>query len=168
GGGWQNFAISHQTGSFTAEFDATPSASPIDSVVGLSLAAPTAYTGFATLARFSPSGHIDARNGGAYAAASTIPYSAHVTYHFRLVVHVPAHSYSTFVTPAGGSELTVGSDFAFRIEQNTVTTLDWWGTVVNASTPGSTTVCNFTITSETEPAPLRTFRVSSISALQSR
>src|SRR6266498_4498244 len=114
GGGWQNFAFSPQTGSFTAEFDATPSARPIDSVVGLSRGAQTAYTGFAVLARFNPSGNIDARNGGAYAAASTIPYSANVTYHFRLVVNVPAHTYSVFVRPAGGSELTVGSNFAFR------------------------------------------------------
>src|SRR5262245_14440319 len=83
GGGWQNFAFSPQTGSFTAEFDATPTASPIDSVVGLSRGAQTAYTGFATLARFNPSGNIDARNGGAYAAASAIPYSANVTYHLR-------------------------------------------------------------------------------------
>jgi parallel beta-helix repeat protein len=168
GGGWQNFAISPQTGSFTAEFDATPTASPIDSVVGLSRGAQTAYAGFATLARFSPTGNIDARNGGAYAATSTIPYSANVTYHFRLVVNVPAHTYSVFVTPAGGAERTVGTNFAFRTEQNTVTTLDWWGTVVNASTPGSTTVCNFTIAGQTEPPPTRTFRVSSISELQSR
>src|SRR5262245_16062120 len=168
GGGWQNFAFSAQTGAFTAEFDATPSASPIDSVVGLSRGAQTAYTGFATLARFNPSGNIDARNGGAYAATSTIPYSAGVTYHFRLVVNVPAHTYSIFVRPAGGAESTVGTNFAFRTEQNAVTSLDWWGTVVNASTPGSTTVCNFTITVDTEPPPTRTFRVSSISALQSR
>jgi len=167
GGGWQNTAISPQTGTFTAEFDATPTAAPIDSVVGLSRGAQTAYTGFATLARFSPTGSIDARNGGAYAAASNIPYSANVTYHFRMVVNVPAHTYSVFVRPAGGSELTVGTNFAFRTEQNTVTTLDWWGTVVNASTPGSTTVCNFTI-GGAEPAPLRTFRASSLSELQSR
>ena len=62
GGGWQNFAFPTQSGSFAAEFDATPSASPIDSVVGLSLGAQSAYTGFATLARFNPSGNIDARN----------------------------------------------------------------------------------------------------------
>jgi hypothetical protein len=168
GGGWQNFAFSAQTGAFTAEFDATPSASPIDSVVGMSRGAQNAYTGFATLARFNPSGNIDARNGGAYAAASTIPYSANVTYHFRLVVNVPSHNYSIFVRPPGGSELTVGTNFAFRTEQNTVTSLDWWGTVVNASTPGSATVCNFTITADTEPPPTRTFRVSSLSELQSR
>jgi chondroitinase B-like protein len=168
GAGWQNFVISLQTGSFTAEFDATPSASSIDSVVGLSQGAQTAYTGFAFLARFNPSGNIDARNGGAYAAASAIPYSANVTYHFRLVVNVPAHNYSIFVTPAGGTERTVGTNFAFRTEQNTVPGLDWWGTVINASTPGTTTVCNFTISGETEPAPLRTFRVSTIAALQSQ
>jgi chondroitinase B-like protein len=168
GAGWQNFIISLQTGSFTAEFDAAPSASPIDSVVGLSQGAQTAYAGFAVLARFNPSGNIDARNGGAYAAASTIPYSANVTYHFRLVVNLPAHNYSIFVTPAGGTERTVGTNFAFRTEQNAVIGLDWWGTVVNASTPGTTTVCNFTITGETEPPPLRTFRVSTIAALQSQ
>src|SRR5499433_1983136 len=168
GGAWQNVAFSPQSGTFTAEFDATPSAAPIDSVVGLSRGPQTAYTGFAALARFNPTGNIDARNGGAYAAASTIPYSANVTYHFRLTVNVPAHNYSIFVRPAGGAEQTVGTNFAFRTEQNTVTSLDWWGTFVNASTPGSTTVCNFTITGETEPPPLRTFRVSSLSALQSR
>jgi hypothetical protein len=91
-----------------------------------------------------------------------------VTYHFRLVVNVPSHNYSIFVRPPGGSELTVGTNFAFRTEQNTVTSLDWWGTVVNASTPGSATVCNFTITADTEPPPTRTFRVSSLSELQSR
>jgi Chondroitinase B len=168
GGGWQNVAFFPQTATFTVEFDATPSAAPIDSVVGLSRGAQSAYTGFAALARFNPSGSIDARNGGAYAAASSIPYSANVTYRFRLVVNVPAHNYSIFVTPAGGNELTVGTNFAFRTEQNTVTSLDWWGVNVNASTAGATTVCNFTVTGQTEPPPLRTFRVSSLSLLQSR
>jgi hypothetical protein len=33
-----------------------------------------------------------------------------------------------FVTPPGGKEQTVGSNFAFRTEQNAVTALDAWGT----------------------------------------
>jgi hypothetical protein len=168
GGAWQNVAFSAQSGTFTAEFDATPSAAPIDNVIGLSRGAQTAYAGFAALARFSPTGNIDARNGGAYAASSAIPYSANVTYHFRLVVNAPARNYSIFVRPAGGAERIVGTNFAFRTEQNTVTSLDWWGTFVNTSPSGSATVCNFTITGETEPPPLRTFRVSTISALQSQ
>jgi hypothetical protein len=64
GGPWQNGACFQQTGSFAAEFDATPLASPIDSVVGLSRGAQTAYTGFAALVRFNPSGNIDAPKRG--------------------------------------------------------------------------------------------------------
>ena len=111
-------------------------------VVVLSNGAQTVYTGFATLVRFNPSGNIDARNGGAYAAASTIPYSAGVSYHFRLAINVTNHTYSIFVTPAGGAEQTVGTNFAFRTEQNTVTQLNWWGAFVG-STTGSTKVCGF-------------------------
>src|SRR5262249_38895723 len=145
GGSWQNRPFATQTGTFTAEFDATPSAFPINSVVGLSQDAQNAYTGFAALARFNPEGSIDARNGGAFAAVSTIPYSANVTYHFRLVVNVPAHTYSIYVTPEGQAEQPVGLDYAFRIEQNTVTSLNNWGAFVNASSPGSITVCDFVI-----------------------
>jgi len=110
--------------------------------MALSQGVQTTYTGFATLARFNSSSDIDARNGGAYAAASVIPYSGGSTYHFRLVINVTAHTYSIFVTPPGGAELTVGSNFAFRTEQNTVTSLDHFG--VSAAT-GSNTVCNFSV-----------------------
>jgi hypothetical protein len=64
-------------------------------------------------------------------AAATIPYAAVGTYHFRLIINVPAHTYSIFVTPPGGTEQTVGSNFAFRTEQNAVTSLDSWGVIVN-------------------------------------
>jgi len=139
---WQNSPFASQTGTFTAVFDGTPSASPINSVMGLSHGAQTAYTGFATLARFNPSGNIDARSGSAYTAASTIPYSGGKTYHFRLAVNIPAHTYSIFVTPPGGTELTVGTNFNFRTEQATASILDNFGVV--AST-GSNTVCNFSV-----------------------
>jgi hypothetical protein len=143
GGSWQNTVMASQTGTFTATFDATPSASPTNSVVGLSNGAQTAYANFACLARFNPTGDIDARNGAAYAAASTIPYSAGVSYHFRLVVNIAAQTYSIFVTPAGGSELTVGSNYAFRIA---ATTLNWYGVFVDVAASGgagTVTVCNF-------------------------
>jgi len=151
GGPWQNTAFAAQTGSFTAQFDGTPSATGINSVIALSNGAQTAYTGFAVLVRFNPSGDIDARNGGAYAAASTIPYSAGVTYHFRVVVDVPSHTYSVFVTPPGGSEITVGSNFAFRTEQNTVSTLNNIGVFAAV---GSDTECNFTLSVSPPPACL--------------
>src|SRR5581483_9926435 len=122
GGGWMNTPFATQASTFTATFDATPSASHLNSVVRLSHGAGTAYSAFANLVAFNGTGGVIlARNGGAYAAQTNVPYTGGQTYHFRLVVNVPTHTYSIFVTPPGGSELTIGSDYAFRTEQNTVT-----------------------------------------------
>jgi lysophospholipase L1-like esterase len=140
GGSWQNTAMTAQTGTFTATFDATPSASPSNSVVALSNGAQTAYASFSCLARFNPTGQIDAYNGTAFAAASSINYSAGVSYHFRLVVNVATQTYSTYVTPAGGSELTVGTNYAFRAA---ATSLNNWGVFVNGAGSGTDTVSNF-------------------------
>jgi len=143
GSGFHNTLLpAVQTGTFTATFDATPSASPINSIVALSHGAPTTFNGFATLARFNPSGNIDARNGSSYKANSTIPYHAGLQYHFRLVINIPTHRYSIFVTPPKSMELTVGTNFAFRTQQAGVTSLDHWGV---ESSSGSDTVCSFTI-----------------------
>ena len=141
---WNNFAFPARSGTFTATFDATPSVAGQSSAVALSQGVQTTYTGFANIVVFTTAGTIQARNGGAYTAASTIPFSAGVKYHFRLAINVTAHTYSIFVTPAGGSEITVGSNFAFRTEQNTVTSLDHWGSLVNATPGGTLQVCNFT------------------------
>jgi hypothetical protein len=63
-----------------------------------------------------------------------------------LVVNVPVHTYSVFVTPPGGSELTIGSNFHFRTEQNTVTSLNNYGVFVGTTAAADTlTVCNFNI-----------------------
>jgi hypothetical protein len=149
--GWQNTPFANQASTFTAVFDATPSASPTNSVVAFSKGAQTAYTGFATLVRFNPAGAIDARNDGAFAAAAVIPYGAGKTYHFRVVVNVPAHQYSIFVTPPGGTELTVGSTFTFRTEQKTVTSLDSMGVHVDPSGAGTTSACGFAISGTVAP-----------------
>jgi glucose/arabinose dehydrogenase len=143
---WQNRPFTRQTGAFTVRFDATPSARPISGHVGLSNGPQNAYTGFANIVRFNTSGNIDARNGGAYAAASTIPYAAGTTYHFRLAVNIPAHTYSIFVRPEGSTnEITVGNNFAFRSEQAAVAQLDYWGVYVQPTPVGQLTVCNFAI-----------------------
>jgi hypothetical protein len=133
GAGWVNTPLADQTGTFSVEFEATPSESPIDSVMALSSGPQTTYPGFACLARFSTTGNIDARNGGAYAADNEIPYSANLKYKFRLVMDIAAHTYSIFVTSPDGIEQTVGTDFAFRAEQNTVANLNNWGVTVDAA-----------------------------------
>src|SRR5581483_17934 len=99
GGTWQNSVMTTEAGTFTASFDATPSASPNDALVALSSGAQTTFTGFACIVRFNTVGDIDARNGGNYAAAATVPFTGNSTYHFRLVINVSAHTYSIFVTP---------------------------------------------------------------------
>jgi uncharacterized repeat protein (TIGR03803 family) len=139
GDGFHALALtSTQAGTFTATFDATPSVSPENGVVGLSKGTATAYTGLSCIARFNPTGQIDAYNGTGY-GASTINYSARVTYHFRLVVNVPAHTYSVYVTPAGGSEQTVGLNYAFRATQ---TSLDTWILDLNSTPSGCSLTAN--------------------------
>lgn len=156
GGGWQTGGLSAQTGTFAVTFDATPSASPNNAVIGLSNGTQTSYTGYACLVRFNPSGDIDARSGGTYTAAQAIPFAANATYHFRLVANVAAHTYSAYVTPPGGSELTIGSNYAFRTEQNTVASLNAWGAYVSATGSGGAgtcSVCNFGLAQPAAAAP---------------
>jgi hypothetical protein len=144
--GFYNHALSAaQTGTFTATFDASASISPSNALVGLSQGSAAAYTDIAVAVRFNPSGAIDARNGGAFAAASTIPFTAGTSYHFRLVVNVPAHTFSAYVTPPGGSETAIGTNYAFRTEQAGVTQLAQWNADVNATPGGSMTVSNMTV-----------------------
>ena len=145
GHGWVNTFFPAQTGTFTVSFDATPSSATIGGHVGISHGAQTAYTGFANIVRFNTTGTIDARNGGGYAATTTLHYMAGATYHVRMAIDIPTHHYSIFVTPPGGSEVIIGSNFAFRLEQNTVTSLDNYGLFVAATTTNTLQVCNFTV-----------------------
>src|SRR4051812_23645269 len=145
--GFVNVALSAtQTGSFTAEFDAQSSVSPANAVVGLSSGTATAYTNIACMVRFNTTGQIDARNGGAF-TAGTINFSANTKYHFRLVVNVPGHTYSAYVTAPGGSEQTIGTNLSFRTETTTVPNLNQAVFNVNATPGGSLVYWPVTITS---------------------
>jgi hypothetical protein len=142
-GPFVNTAFPQQAGAFTAEYDATPS-TVIDSSIMMSQTAQTAFTGFATLTRLGTSGLIDARNGGGFASNVNLSYAGGNTYHFRVPVNVPAHTYSIFVTPPGGPEQAIGNDFAFRSEQSTVPSLASWAVRVNnVGTTLTDRVCNF-------------------------
>ncbi len=134
-----NTAVANQTATFTASFDATPSISPANDTLSFSNGAQTAYTGLAATVRFNTTGTIDARNGGVYAAASNIPFSAGTSYHFRMVINVTARTYSAYVTPAGGAELTIASNYAFRSEQAGITNINNFNADVNATPGGSLT-----------------------------
>lgn len=137
-GTWKNVAVAAQTGSFTASFDATPAAASMDGVVGLSNGPASAYSALAAAVRFNNTGKIDARNGGAYAAAGSISYSPNLSYRFRLVVDVAARKYSAYVRQGAGTEMLIGTGYAFRTEQAGATRLD---NLALAAGTGGVTVC---------------------------
>ena len=149
-GAWQNVAIPSQTGAFEDQFDATPTTANMNGVVGLANGPAADWTNLAAIVRFNPTGTIDARNGGDYAAATAIPYTPGTTYHFRLDVDIASHSYAAYVTPAGATEQLVGSAFAFRTEQSAVSVLNNLGVYASV---GGETVCNPGVAPWTPPAP---------------
>ncbi|MGZ3600146.1 MAG: Ig-like domain-containing protein, partial [Ktedonobacterales bacterium] len=135
-----------QTGSFELMYDVTPVASTSSGVIGQSQYAPTAYTDLATGVAFEPTGVIDARNGVAYRAATTVNWVANHAYHFRLDIHIASHTYDIYVTPPGGSEITLGSNYAFRTEQQSSTSLGHWTAVTTqGGTYSNLTICNTTV-----------------------
>jgi hypothetical protein len=136
-----------QSGRFTAVFDVIPEGSGIDGVTGLAASPASDYTHLAAAVRFNAAGHIDARRGGEYAALTPVAYTSGVTYRVRLVVNVPARTYSIHVTPAGGVEQAIGVDFAFRTEQQGVRVLTH---LASLTTRGTHLVCGFLGTFELE------------------
>jgi hypothetical protein len=115
-GTWANTPLPQaQSGSFRITFDATPSATNVDAVEGLSSGSASAYANMFVAVRFNTSGHIDARNGSAYVAASVIPCATRVTYHFILDVNVATHSYNAYVM-IGWLQATIRTGLAFRNE----------------------------------------------------
>lgn len=160
-GTWKNAPFAAQTGTFTAEFDAVPSTARMDGVAGLSNASASSYSGLAAAVRFNNAGAIDARSGGAYAASASIPYSAGLPYHFRLVVNLPARTYSAHVRQGANAERLIGSNLAFRTEQSAVSSLANLGLL--ASTGGEQ-VCALTAVPSAPPSDIAPPVLSLISA----
>ncbi|NLF30603.1 MAG: hypothetical protein GX591_06915, partial [Planctomycetes bacterium] len=142
---WPNSVLPTQTGTFTCEFDAVPNTSGIDAVTGLSSGIGDWWTDLACIVRFNTSNRIDVRNGSSYAADATVAYTASATYHVRMVVNVSNHTYSVYVTPPGQSEITLASGYAFRTEQQSITSIDHW-TLNAGNSVGTHTVSSLTLT----------------------
>ncbi|OFX29435.1 MAG: hypothetical protein A2W90_20630 [Bacteroidetes bacterium GWF2_42_66] len=148
---FQGRSFERQSGTFEATFDVTPLLASIDVVTGLSTNAATTASNMACIVRFNLEGAIVARDGGAFKSASTIPYAPNTSYHFRLVVNIPAHTYSIYVKPQGGSELPVGIDYAFRTEQAAASSLAYWN-VADVEAHGAAKVCNFAFGAASVPS----------------
>jgi hypothetical protein len=132
---WNNTPFANEATTFTA----TPSANPVNTLVGLTDGPQSAYTSLAAIARFNPNGFIDAYNGTTW-GAPTIQYTGGTTYAFVFSVNVPQQKYTVWVTPAGGGGPTtlVGQDFHFRTTANQLNNVSLFASA------GSDTVCSFT------------------------
>jgi C1A family cysteine protease len=139
---WQYDSLPTQSDTFTVEFDATPLGDEIDALVALSQGPGDTPSDYAAIVRFYTNGRIQARNGSGYGADTTISYSAGTTYHFRMVIDVPSHTYTVYVDTPAQQNIILASQYAFRSEQSDVTSLDNWG--VWAKSIGHQ-VCNFTL-----------------------
>jgi hypothetical protein len=140
-----NFTIkpfTSQMGTFTAYFTVSPGPPPTNSVIGLSDGMKFIHDDFAVIVRFGTSGNLDARNGAGYTSSTPIPYMD-TDYFFRLVVNVPAHTYSAYVSFKGMPEVTLGTDLAFRDTAGTPAQLSYWG--VEAIAGHVTKVCGFLV-----------------------
>jgi hypothetical protein len=139
GARWENAGIPKQTGEFTVSLNVTPGAAFADSLVGLSEAKAETWTDLAAIVRFSPTGIVDARNGGKYEAVNPLSFQPGVKYLITLTVDVPAKTYSATVGAPGTPPVVIASDFGFRTEQADVSELNWlaaW-TVLGESKIGS-------------------------------
>ena len=141
-GTWYNQSFPTQTTTFTASFDATPSQLGSDITVGLSPTAASAYTGMAAIVLFDSSNTIEVRDGSTYSADVSVPYTAGTTYQFSMVVDVATDTYSVYVTPQGGSQIALATNYSFRTEQATATSLS---DLTEYTDAGAVSVSNFAI-----------------------
>jgi len=129
----------------------------MDAVTGLSSGPANAYTSLAAAVRFNLSGTIDARNGGAFGAVSTIRFAAGTTYQVIVDVNVASHTYNAYVV-VGGVQTMLGMNLAFRTEQANVTSLSNLGAL---TATGSDTICNIALTASVVAPAITTQPASS-------
>ncbi|AUX48744.1 uncharacterized protein SOCE26_102850 [Sorangium cellulosum] len=143
-GEWSNTALAAQQGAFTVSWDVTPSTSRIDGAVGLSSGAADHWSKLATIVLFDNQGYVRARNGAKYTSDQAFVYTGGATYKVRMVVDVAAKRYSAYIQPAGGSEVQIASNYAFRTEQAQVGQLDSWA-LAQAVAGATLSACDATI-----------------------
>jgi hypothetical protein len=155
---WRNTAFASQTGTFTLEWDAAPLNSGVDGLMSLTSGPQTFWDNLAVTVRFNVNNTIDAINNSTsvYAADSVVPYVPNTGYHFRVVVNLASHTYSVFVTPSGGTETLLASNYGFRSTQQSVTSLNNFNLGVGI---GSVKACNIAATANAGGTPPPTVRI---------
>jgi hypothetical protein len=161
-GTWINNAFPVETSQFTVSYSATPGQTDMNGLVGFSVNAANSINGLVTAVRFGATGMIDVRNGNSFTADVAFSYSAGQQYQFQLLINPATKQYSVFVTPPGGTQVALATNYAFRSNQPAPMNLNNWGMY---SKTGTETVCNMTIgistTNATVTAPAITTQPAS-------
>jgi hypothetical protein len=155
---WANVTLPNQTGSFTISWNSIPDGNNIDGVTGVGPVSVDGYEDLACIVRFWTTGFIEARNGSSYQAVTPLAYTAGVSYRFELNINVATRKYSVTVTPAGGSPVTIATDYSFRTEQAAATFINHLALV---SLKGSHIVSDVTLGTTPAPAAPTGLRVTS-------
>jgi glucose/arabinose dehydrogenase len=135
---WMNAGFATQSSTFTYELDARPSSASMTALAGLSRGSTSSGQGLMAAVRFGSDGFITMRDGSQWRSATPLRYFANMQYHFRMVVNVPADTYSVWVKPLGEGELLLGSGYRLRFN---VRSLDNFAAGVTSSN-GSLEVCS--------------------------
>jgi glucose/arabinose dehydrogenase len=139
-----NMPFANQTGSFTADFDVTPTAFPVNANVALSDGPRGGLPGQAALVAFNTAGRVLVRDVTAARSDVVFNYEGSKSYHVRMGVNLVDHRYSVWITPPGGAEVALASNYGFRVEHAFITQLNNWGAFVSPNASGGTVqVCNF-------------------------
>ncbi len=111
---WENTALKSQGGPFTIAFDLLASADKINSITGLSRGAVDDESDLATAVRFTPTGLLEAYDGGTSRAAKPFHYAAGIQYRVVMTVDLSAKRYSVSVTPPGGAATLIADGWKFH------------------------------------------------------
>jgi len=134
---WLNLTIPSESNIFSYQFTATPQATTIDGLVSFSetsISNPLLNTDFdenACTIRFFQNNQIEVRNGSSYSNDIAINYIAGNTYTFEVTVNISSHTYTVTCTPEGSAPQIIASNYNFRTEQSSVSSLAnvsmWFG-----------------------------------------
>jgi hypothetical protein len=148
--GIQSFKIDDQTGTFVVKFTASPSAAMMNGAIGFGGVEVKAFGDFNCVIRFNPTGQIDVRNGTAYAALTPYNYTAGRRYFFMATIDVVNKKYSVVVHEMnGGTEVTLATDYSFRLDNFTGTLSYFSEFVVDATNQNFVGISDFTIGTST-------------------
>jgi hypothetical protein len=136
---WTAIPFVAQTGNFEIQFDATPSASAIDGIMGLSAGRATSDSGTSVPVLFSTAGTIQAMNGSFPYPGSTLKYTGGTKYHFTLDVNMSSRTYNAFV---GSTQ--IAKNYAFRSAAGAASSLSFISSLQDVSS-ATISICNITI-----------------------